>query len=71
MLCAKVLNARSTDSISAMIALANVTVGADVVLRYPPPCPADEYISRYVPRLDALWFAIMPVDQVLTVKVSS
>lgn len=70
-LCADVPDACCTEYVSLMSAVANVTVGAESVLRYLPPCPVDGYISRYVLRLSSRRFAIMPIGQNSTVKVGN
>lgn len=70
-LCANVLDVYSTDYVSFISAAANVAVGTDGVLRYPPQNRVDEYISQYVPRLDARRFAMMPVGQARLVELGS
>lgn len=63
-LCANDSYACSTDSKFVIS-----TVGAGAVMRYTPPYPFDEYILRYVLRLDASWLAMMPISQALTGQV--
>lgn len=68
MLYTNVSDMCSTDFISLMSAVANVAVGAGGVMQYPHPCCVEEYFSRYITRLNAPRFAMMPVGQNLTVK---
>lgn len=58
---------QDTDSVSLLIAVTNVAVGASDMLQYPPCYPIDVDISRYAPRLDASGFAMVPVLQPPTV----
>lgn len=66
---AKAPNVCLADFVSLMSTVANFTVGAGGVRRYPPSCFVDEYISRYVPHLDARRFVMKTVGQALTVRV--
>lgn len=64
-----VLNVNFTDLVSLMRVMANVAVGVGRASRHPAPHPVDDYISRYVRRLDERRLAVMLVGQFLTVKV--
>lgn len=59
----------STQSVSFMSAVANVAVGAGVVLRYLPPYSVDEKVSGYVPCLDVRRCVMNPISQTLTVSL--
>lgn len=64
-------NVCSKDSVSLISAIANVTVGAGGLLQYLPLGQVNEYISQYVPRLNARQFAMVSIGQALTVKVGN
>lgn len=49
--------------------VAKVPIGASGMLRDPSPYAVCEYIWRRAPHLEALWFAVIPVVQALTVNV--
>lgn len=70
-LCVNVPDVWSTDCIFVMRAVTNVAVAASGVLQYPPPYPAGKYISRYVARLYAYRFAMIPGGQALTDRVGN
>lgn len=66
-LCTDVPDLCSTDSIYLMRSVTKVAVEVGSLMRYPPPYPVEEYISRYTPRLDACRLAMMPFDPSLTI----
>lgn len=71
LLCAILSVLCSVDFISVMSAVANLLAGLGGIRQYPPPYPVDEYISPFVPTLDAPRFAMMPVGPAPTVKVGN
>lgn len=57
------------DSASDLTVVKNVSVGAGVVISFPPAYSVDEHIRRWTSRLDACWFSILLMDSKLTVMV--
>lgn len=58
-----------TNTISLMGTLKAHSCGADDKLRYPLPYSVEDYIWFQVPKIDARWFAIMPLGSADTLRV--
>lgn len=71
LLCTDDTDVCLTESVSLLSAVASVTIGVGDMLRSPPLYSVNEYISQYVPPLDARWFSMLPVGATLTVKVGN
>lgn len=67
---ASVSSVSSTDSVYLIRVVTNDAVGVGGAMQHPAPNPVDNYISRYVCRLDECRFAVMLAGQPLTVKVN-
>lgn len=68
-LCNIMRDERSTDYISSTSAVDDVMVWASDERQYQSLCPVHVYISRYVPCLDVRWFAMMLINEKMTVTV--